>query len=165
MKKILIPVVVLLSVAITSCLKDTTIKDGLDKVGTVAMVQYSGLSNFSSAAVVAAGAVDPIVNTFVTNLANADGKPNASDVTVKFVIDDAKRIAYNALPSPALDYELLPDSCFSFVTRTAIIKAGTNIVSLKITFFPDKINPSKLYMLPITFFYIVLSCNWKPFSR
>jgi len=133
----------------SSCLKDTTIKQGLDSLGSVVNVQYSGLNYFAQSAVVTAGATAPIENTFTVNIANADGKLTDKDIVVKFVIDDTKRLAYNADPSQ-LDYELLPDSTFSFPTRTATIKAGTNQVTLPITFYPNKVNPSKLYMLPIT---------------
>ncbi len=137
------------AIVLSGCLKDTTIKQGLDSLGSVVNVQYSGLNYFSQAAIVTAGATAPIENTFTVNIANADGKLTDKDIVVKFVIDNAKRLAYNADPTQ-LDYELLPDSIFSFPTRTATIKAGTNQVTLPITFYPSKVNPSKLYMLPVT---------------
>jgi hypothetical protein len=137
------------AIIFSGCLKDNTIKQGLDSLGSVVNVQYSGLNYFAQAAVVTAGATAPIENTFTVNIANADGKLTDKDIVVKFAIDDAKRLAYNADPTQ-LDYELLPDSTYSFPTRTATIKAGTNQVTLPITFYPNKINPSKLYMLPIT---------------
>jgi Domain of unknown function (DUF1735) len=149
MKKILLSVIVL-SGLLTGCLKDTTIKNDLDKRSTIFMVQNSGLEFFSSRAVVAAGQVDPITSSFTTNVANADDVPLSKDVTVTFVVDDAARLAYNALPSPALDYDALPDSVYSFAVKTAVIKAGTNLATLSVVFDPNKIDPSKSYMLAIT---------------
>ncbi len=149
MKKIqiLLPLLVLI---FSSCLKDTTIKNGLDEVGSVVMIQNSGLNDFSAAAVVTAGAVNPITKSFTINIANADGSLTTSDLTVNLFVDDSKRLSYNGLPLPALDYEIMPDSVYNFPKRSVVITAGKNLATLDVTFYPDKINPSKLYMLPIS---------------
>ncbi len=149
MKKILLSFIVI-SAALTSCLKDTTINTDLEKRSTIMEIQNSGLEFFSSSAVVAAGQVDPITTSFTANVANADGVPLSKDVTVTFAVDDAARLAYNALPSPALDYDAMPDSVYSFPVKTAVIKAGTNLATLSVVFDPNKIDPSKSYMLAIT---------------
>ncbi len=148
MKKVLVSLIVL-SVGLTSCLKDTTINTDLATRGNSFMIIQSGLEYFSTRAVVAAGAVDPIVTSFTANYANADGKPLASDVTLTFAIDDAKRVAYNT-SGAGLQYEALPANCYSFPVTSGVVKAGTNLLTLNITFYPLNIDPAKLYMLPIT---------------
>ncbi len=148
MKKVLFSLIVL-SVGLTSCLKDNTINTDLATRGTSFMVFQSGLEFFSTRAVVAAGAVDPIVTSFTTNVANADGIPLSKNVTVTFAVDDAKRVAYNT-SGIGLQYEALPDSCYSFPVKSGVIPTGKSLLTLNITFYPTKIDPSKLYMLPIT---------------
>ena len=149
MKKILISTIAL-SALLTSCLKDTTINTDLDQRNTNFMIQYSGIEFFSSAAIVTAGQTDPIETSFTVNVANADRIPLPNDVTVTLAADDAARLTYNGLPSPALDYDAMPDSVYSFPVKTGVIKAGTNLLTLKVTFFPTKVDPSKSYMLAIS---------------
>jgi hypothetical protein len=149
MKKILLSVIIL-SGLLTGCLKDTTIKNDLDKRSTIFMIQNSGIEFFSSAAVVTAGQVDPIERSFTINVANADHIPLPNDVTVSLAVDDAARLSYNNLPAPALDYDAMPDSVYSFPVKTGVIKAGTNLLTLKVTFFPAKVDPGKSYMLAIS---------------
>jgi Domain of unknown function (DUF1735) len=149
MKKILLSVI-FLSALLTSCLKDTTINTDLDTRGTTMMIQYSGIEFFSSAAIVTAGKVDPIEASFTVNVANADGIPLPNDLTVTLAVDDAARVNYNALPAPALDYDAIPDSVYSFPVKTGVIKSGKNLLTLKVIFYPAKVDPSKSYMLAIS---------------
>jgi Domain of unknown function (DUF1735) len=152
MKKIIFPLITLVAFA-TSCLKDSTIKDGFDNPVTPAtvLIQDGGLDNFTKAAIVAAGQVNPIVLDFNVQYANVDAVPLATDLKVTCFIDDSKRIAYNtnAAASGGYVYDLLPDSCFSFVNKSATIPAGKNIAGLSLTILPNKVDASKLYMLPI----------------
>jgi Domain of unknown function (DUF1735) len=149
MKKILLSAIIL-SATLISCLKDTTINTDLDKRSTIFQIQYSGIEYFSTAAVITAGATDPIVRKFIVNVSNADGKSLANNTTINVAIDDTKRLDYNALPAPLLDYDILPDSTFTFTKKSGTIKAGNNLDTFSITFYPDKIDPAKNYMLAIT---------------
>ncbi len=150
MKKIL-TAIILLSAALTSCLKDDTINSvGLKNNGTFIEIPYSGLENFSQSAVLTAGVTDPIILPIVLNVANTNGKLFTNDVTVTLAYDDAARTTYNAQPASPVKYDALPDSTYSFKTKTGIIKAGQALDTVYITFYPDKIDPSKNYMAAIS---------------
>ncbi len=148
MKKVLLSIITL-STLLTSCLKDTTINKDLYSRSNAVNIQYSGLNYFSSSAVVAAGQTAPITPSFTANYANADYTTLNKDLTLTFAVDDAARLAYNA-SGAGLTYDAMPDSVYSFPTKTAVIKAGTNLATLSVTFDPTKIDPSKSYMLAIT---------------
>jgi hypothetical protein len=146
MKKIL-SVIIILSVFLTSCLKDTTINSAgaLPSVPTVIQLPYKGLANFAQNAVLTAGVTDPIVEAIVINVAGRSAL--ASDLTVTLAVDDAVRTDYNA--TSAVKYDKMPDSCFSFPVKTTVIPAGHYLDTVYITFYPDKIDPTKNYMAAV----------------
>ena len=147
MKKILTILLGVLAVGFTGCLKDTSINtNGLDKTTTYAEIPYSGLENFSASTVLTAGATSPIVVPFVVNLT----QPVTKDVTVTLAYDDAARTAYNTANSSGPQYDAIPDSCYSFAVKTAVIKAGTQQASFSATFYPTKVDPTKNYMAAIS---------------
>ena len=43
----------------------------------------------------------------------------------------------------------MPDSLYKFISKSATIKAGQRIATLKIVFFPSKIDITKSYCLPV----------------
>ncbi len=153
MKKIVFSSVVVALIMLTGCLKDDTIRSGLDAVTNTVLIEQSGLANFKSAAIVTAGQVDTIENTFIVNYANADGVPLTSNLKVTVGVDDSKRIAYNAVPitptSSHLFYDLLPDSTYT-INPVGTILAGKNTVTFVLKVDPNKVDPSKLYMLALT---------------
>jgi hypothetical protein len=151
MKKIL-STIVLLSFFLASCLKDSTIntKGGLISAGRSVEIQYSGLEYFSQKAVLTAGVTDPIIEPMVINIAAANGKAIEKDLTVTLAVDDAARVAYNAVADNTVKYDAMPDSCYSLTEKTGIIKAGQYLDTLSITFYPDKIDPTKNYMAAIS---------------
>jgi hypothetical protein len=78
-----------------------------------------------------------------------NGNPATSDVTVKVAVDLAAITAYNA--GPGADFEKLPDSTYSFTATSTVIRAGQSYSpDIKLIIFPQKIDPSKLYILPIS---------------
>lgn len=151
MKKIL-SVIMILSFFLASCLKDSTLntKGGLISSGTLIEIPYSGLEYFGQKAVLTAGVTDPIVIPIIINVAAANGKVFDKDVTITLAYDDAARTAYNAVTSNDVKYEALPDSGYSFPVKTGLIKAGRYLDTINVTFYPDKIDPSKNYMAAIT---------------
>ena len=147
MKKIL-SAIIMLSFFLTGCLKDTTINSdgGLPSTPTAIQFTYSGLEFFGQASVLTAGVTDPIVNNMIVNVAGRSAL--SKDLAITVSVDDAKRVTYNATSDTK--YEAMPDSCYSLPVKTGTIKAGKYLDTLEVTFYPDKIDPTKNYMLPIT---------------
>ena len=148
MKKIL-AVTLILSAIVTGCLKDKTINtEGFNNTATFLEIQYSGLEYFSKAAVLTAGATAPIVNSIIVDVAGTNGSALSKDVTLTLAVDDAARTAYNA--SNPIQYEAMPDSCYSFAVKSNTLKAGKYLDTFYVTIYPAKVDPSKNYMLAIT---------------
>jgi len=149
MKKIL-SVIIILSVFLTSCLKDDTIntEGGLISTPTAVQITYSGLAYFGDATQFTAGETEPMDVELVINLAGR--QTLSSDLTVTLDVDDALRVAYNADPAHKVKYVPLPDSCFSFDDKVAVIPAGKYLDTVVFTLFPAKMDPLKNYMAAIT---------------
>lgn len=147
MKKIL-SVILILSIFLTSCLKDDTINTagGLQETPTTIQFKYSGLVYFGQASVLTAGVADPIKNSMVINVAGRSAL--TSDLKVTIAADDAQRVTYNATSD--VKYEALPDSTYSIPVKEGLIPAGHYLDTLTVIFYPEKIDPTKNYMLPIT---------------
>ena len=162
MKKIKIYLIIASTVFATACLKDKPNSD-FSNVGTVAEISSSninsslnapssGLDYFGSATL-PVFAVDtgcncylPFVVTFDVNITGEF--PPTKDVAVKVAIDDSKRTTYNG--TGGNQYLQAPDSIYKFDTTSAIVKAGSRLAKFNVTFYPDKIDPTQSYMLPIT---------------
>jgi hypothetical protein len=154
MKKLLI-ILFILPVFFSSCLKDTTITTdgGLASISTMAeLVSYNtpgnygaGLEHFGADAVLTAGQTAPIVIPIAVNIAS---NPVKSDVKTTLAINDAARVTYNG--SNTTKFNALPDSCYSFASKIATVKAGYNLDTVYLTIYPAKVDPSQNYMLPVT---------------
>lgn len=150
MKKIL-GASIILPFLLMSCLKDSTINsDGGLSSGRFIEIPYSGLENFGNNAVLTAGVADPIVIPIIINVANANGVGLTKDLTVTLSVDDAARTTYNSIAANVVKFVSMPDSSFSFPQKTGVIKAGHSLDTLYVTFYPNKIDPSKNYMAAIT---------------
>lgn len=143
MKKLLIAIIGA-SFLFTGCLKDEAPND-FSTVGTIIEIPYAGLGYFSSAALIFSG-TDPVTLNFDVNIASP--YPLSSDLTVTLGVDDSKRTAYNS--SSDLQYEAMPSDHYSYTATSATIAAGSRIAHLSITFYPDKFDPAKSIMLPIS---------------
>jgi hypothetical protein len=144
MKKIL-SILSVASLLLSGCLKDDRINE-YSNLGQTIELPGHGLANFSGDAVIAAGQTDPMVFKIVTYVSSEN--PPSSNVNYTLGLDDTKRTAYNS-SGAGLIYELAPDSIYSFPVKSGVIPAGSRSHELSITFFPDKVDPSKTYMLPI----------------
>jgi len=83
------------------------------------------------------------------NLDYSTNQVSNEDITVTVEYDPAALAAYNATAGNA-QYQKLPDSAYSFPTTTVVIKAGQTVSeSFFVTFYPDKIDGSVNYMLPL----------------
>ncbi len=155
MKKIFLYSLAASAIFFTGCLKDTPETD-FSTVGTLAEIGTSslngnlnapsgGLDYFKQATLPAFNSSAPYQVTFDVNIASP--YPPNKDVNVTLGVDDSKRTAYNALGG--VQFDAAPDSIYSFPVKTAVIKAGTRLATFTITFFPDKIDPSHSYLVPI----------------
>ncbi len=163
MKKIISGIAVLLAVCtLPSCLKDKAYDDNKygeasTAVNELPFVQLleGGLRQFSRSNLLFANPTAPLDSaTFsVYYVGPASGGASSAkaptDITVTLGYDAAALAAYNATPGNAT-YEKLPDSTFTFTQTSVVIKAGTDISKVTIYFKPDKIDGTKLYMLPIS---------------
>jgi len=119
----------------------------LSQITPIVQIVEGGLKNFSNSALL----FDATHVSDSTNFRVAyDYKtPAPNDIVVTLAIDDAARVAYNA--SHPDQYEKMPDSLFKFTTTKVTIKAGQTYSDLiQLVVYPNKVNSSKSYMLPIT---------------
>lgn len=133
-----------LSLFSIGCLKDTPGVD-FSKVGTIVELPYSGLGYFSQDALNFTS--DTLNVEFVVNIAST--YPLNKDLSVSLSVDDAARTAYNA-SGLGIQYDPMPDSCYSFPVTSAVIAAGSRQATFTVTFYKSKIDASKSYLLPIT---------------
>ncbi len=143
MKKISISALLLTTLFLGGCLKDTPNND-FSTVGTIVEIPYSGLENFNASALNLPA--DPTTLTFVVNIASPYPLSTATDVTIG--VDDTKRTAYNA--TGGTQYEAMPANAYELTQTKATIAAGTRQATFSITFHNTNIDPAKNLMLPIS---------------
>ena len=163
MKKLLYSIPVLLAVlSLSSCLKDKDYDNGKygqasTQINEKPFVQLleGGLAQFGRANLLFAdptAALDSLsFNVYYVGPASggAASAKAPTDITVTLGYDAAALTAYNADPANS-KYEKLPDSTYTFTQTSVVIKAGTDISKVTIYFKPNKIDGTKLYMLPIS---------------
>ena len=140
----------------TSCVKDRNpgatdfsnlqplleIRDNISGVGNDA-----GLSNFSRATLHLLPADSTDTLNFYVNLASVNTLDKDLAVTVD--INPAALTAYNGDPSHTVQFEMMPDSVYSLGTKTFTIPAGQRVAMVPVILYPNKIDPTKSYMLPL----------------
>ncbi|MBS1662199.1 MAG: DUF1735 domain-containing protein [Bacteroidetes bacterium] len=158
MKKSYIALSLLSLVLLASCLKDKSNVE-FNNLGYIAEISTAstngtdqapsgGLAYFTGAVIptsVASGSDD---NFFTVNIASP--YPPTKDVPVTLAINDAARTAYNAASSDGYIYDALPTAAYSFPATTGTVRAGYRLDTFNLSFFHDKMDPTKDYMLPIS---------------
>lgn len=147
MKKTFLLFPIALMFFISGCFKDTPAVD-FSVTGNIVEIlpPYGGAENFDNAALFF-DVTEPADSVMiVVNLAAK--KTLKAGLAVTLAIDDPQRTAYNA--ANGTDYEMLPDSVFSFPVTSGIIPAGKHLDTLMTYFFPDKLDTTKNYMLPVS---------------
>ncbi|WP_295720474.1 DUF1735 domain-containing protein [Mucilaginibacter sp.] len=142
MKKLIILLGVL-TVSLTSCLKDKPNVD-FSNIGAFAEIVHSGSPYFGEAAIT--DAQDTISRTLQINVTGQYAP--TKDVTVTVALDNSIIAPYNAA-NTAVTYLPMPTGSFVFATTTVTIKAGTRLANIPVTFYKNQLDPSKSYMLPI----------------
>ncbi|WP_439695072.1 DUF1735 domain-containing protein [Mucilaginibacter sp. AW1-7] len=145
MKKLIILLGVL-TVSLTSCLKDKPNVD-FSNIGAFAELVHAGKAYFSSDAVTDdPDANGKITKTFQINITGQYAP--TSDVNVVIAVDNSLIAAYNAYDNANV-YQAIPANSYSLPVTTATIKAGTRLATFTVTFVKSNLDPSKSYMLPI----------------
>jgi hypothetical protein len=139
---------VLISLLLSSCLKDNPAVD-FSTVGTIIEIlptNGGGLENFN-AALLQFSATDQIDSADI-DLNIASPKPLSKKLTITLEVDDGLRASYNT--NNGTNFEAMPDSVYSFPVNTGTIEAGQRLDTVRVLFYPTKINPTKNYMLPVS---------------
>lgn len=133
---------------LSSCLKDTAPVD-FSTVGTVIEIlppNGGGLENFDAAAL--EFTPGDSIDSADIDLNIASPNPLTKNLTITLDVDDALRTAYNA--SHNTSFEAMPDSAYSFPVKAATIPAGARLDTVRVIFYPDKIDAARDYMLPVS---------------
>lgn len=129
---------------LSSCLKDDRYVDfGASK--PIVEIPLSGLSNFSKDAITDAG--DTIVKQFAVNLASPSTL--STDLNVTLAVDPAIINSYYAQSDKSVIYLPMPAGSYVFTDTKVTISKGTRTKVVSVTFYKNKLDPSKSYMLPI----------------
>jgi hypothetical protein len=142
MKKLIILLGVL-TVSLTSCLKDKPNVD-FSNLGAFAEIVHSGAPYFGESGITDQGSA--ISRTLEINVTGQYAP--TGDVKVTVAIDNSIIATYNAA-NPLVTYLPMPAGSFTFTNTTVTIKAGTRLADLPVTFDRTKLDPAKSYMLPI----------------
>ncbi len=142
MKKLIILLGVL-TVSLTSCLKDKPNVD-FSNIGAFAEIVHAGKPYFGEASIT--DATDTITRTYQVNITGVNAP--SKDVSVVVAVDNTIIAPYNAA-NTAVTYLQMPVGSFAMGATTATIKAGTRLANFTVTFYKSKLDPSKSYMFPI----------------
>lgn len=143
--------VMLLSITLffTSCVKNRN--DGavdFSQLAPIMQILEGGLAHFSASALLFPATDLKDSSGFHVNYAATTTAPK--DIVVTLAYDAAALAAYNAA-NPTAQYAKFPDSIYKFTQTSVTIKAGQTYSDLVyITVYPNKIDPSKSYMFPIS---------------
>lgn len=131
------------ALSLSSCLKDPRLID-FTKNGTVVDFPKGGLANFGPSAITDAG--DTIVKQFAVNVGSPNPTTSATKITI--AVDNTITDSYNNSQS-AVFYDAMPTDAFVLSATDLTIPAGQRYATVSVTFYKDKLDPSKSYMLPI----------------
>jgi hypothetical protein len=146
----------MVAMTMASCLKEGAKNiDTENPTGSIVTLQFiengsgstinSGMQYFSGGALTYPGTHESDTATYNVNLAGPTTL--STDLTVTVGVD-ATKVLEN-FKGDAIDYSLMPDSLYKFMSKTAVIKAGQRTATLKIVFYPSKIDVTKSYNLPV----------------
>jgi hypothetical protein len=150
-KRLYLITTILLSAAalsLSSCLKDKKYVD-FASGSNIVYFPLGGTPYFSQDAITEAPDTDAngtIVRQFSVGVATPN--PTTSATTVTLAIDTTLVAKYNAA-NTSVTYLTMPADAYSYNTSTVTIPAGKQYATVSVTFYKNKLDPSKSYMLPI----------------
>ena len=140
---------VLFVLSFSSCIKDFRANEtNLNNLKPTVNIVEGGLYQFGTQALLypPTDLADTIV--FHVNYAAVSVAPQDENFTIG--VDAGALATYNA-QSGAAPYVLLPDSSFTFIATSAVVAKGqTYSDPIPVIVYPNKIDPTKNYMLPIS---------------
>jgi hypothetical protein len=140
---------ILFVLSLSSCVKNYRANEtDLNDLKPTANIVEGGLYQFSTQALLFPGSDDVDTATFHVNYAAVSVAPANEVFTL--AVDPAAITNYNT-SGGGLQYEILPDSCYSFTaTSVTVAKGQTYSDAIPVIFYPSKIDGQKNYMLPIS---------------
>jgi hypothetical protein len=160
MKRILIIFSVLLVGGLAGCLKDKPNVDfsNLSYIAEISTASTSPTFNAPASGLEFFGGADlsfpsgdsiPDTVTFTVNIASPSAPTKNIPITLS--IDQTALANYISNPSN-VQFQIFPDSTFTFPTTTGTVTAGSNnrIATFSVIFYPQKVSPASSYMLPIS---------------
>lgn len=132
---------------VSSCVKSREGRTDFNNLQPMVLIPEGGLAAFSKQALTFPGT--DAVDTAFFHVNYASANVAAADETIGLSIDQTALSDYNGT-SP-IPYELFPDSIYSFSATTVNIPKGDNYSApIPLVVYPDKIDATKNYMLPIS---------------
>lgn len=141
---------ILLLILITpSCVKERKGAADFSGLQPVAEILLSGKAYFGKAnLLVNPTDATPIEREIIVNIASKGNLEQ--DVTVALDVSDEERVNYNAtITNPDEKFFAMTSNQYSFPQKTVTIKASERLAKIKVTFYQDKIDPTKSWMLPV----------------
>jgi hypothetical protein len=136
-----------LAVSVSSCVKSRADRTDFSNLQAMVLIPEGGMATFAKQALTFPNSDAFDTSFFHVNYAAKNVAP--SDETIGLSIDQAALASYNG--ANTVQYELFPDSIFSFSTTSVSIPAGANYSqAIPLVVYPDKVDPTKNYMLPIS---------------
>ena len=160
MKRILITIPSVVTLALTGCLKDKPNVD-FSNQGQIAEISTAntnptpnapsgGLAYFSAANLTLPSSdTNPDTVWFTVNIASDN--PPSKDIPITLTVDQTALANYIA-DTNHVQYQVFPDSTFTMPTMTGVVKAGNmnRLDTFYVIFYPWKVDPASSYMLPLT---------------
>jgi len=139
---------VFIAVSLSSCIKNyRNDETNFSNLKPTANIYEGGLYQFGSQALLFPGTDLVDTATFHINYAAVNVAP--ADEVFTIGINPSAVTAYNT--TGGLQFDMLPDSCFSFTATSATVLKGQNYSNgIPVVFYPGKISPDSNYMLPIS---------------
>lgn len=139
---------ILFVLILSSCVKNYRANEtDLNDLKPTVNIVEGGLYQFSAQALLFPSADLTDTATFHVNYAAVSVAP--VDEVFAIAIDPAALTTYNT--TGGVQYEMLPDSCFSFTATSATVSKGQTYSNpIPFIVYPNKIDPTHNYMLPIS---------------
>ncbi len=146
--KLVIFLAILPIVILSSCVKNYRSNEtNLTHLQPTANITEGGLYQFGSQALLFPASDSTDTAVFHVNYAAVNVAP--TDEVFNIGINASAITTYNGLGG--VQYVMLPDSCFSFTATTATVAKGqTYSPGIPVIFYPNKVDPTKNYLLPIS---------------
>jgi len=142
--------------ALSSCLDGDVMNTPPGGRGAILQMSYnanggtlvnSGIRYFGAQALTYPPTHEADTATFAVTLQGVEKLNEDVNVTLTTPADALDDYYY----ADSIAYEMMPDSLYDFIGSTqGVIKAGESYAEFKVKFYPNKIDPTKNYMLPVT---------------